>query len=129
MKKKISKRGFLNKKEGIAIFEWSVDEGEGQFVITDCSRNITLYFSLGNWWNEDFIDENDRKKELKRLEDNYKDNQYKINQLRQQFTDFELAMEEFYKYTKDKFLKAKIISKKQRKEDKIRKAKLILEQK
>ncbi len=129
MKKKIYKRGFLNKKDGIAVFEWSVDEGEGQFVITDCSRNVTLYFSLGNWWNEDFEDEKDRNKELKRLEDSYKDNHYKIDQLKHQFADFEIAMEEFYKYTKDKFLKAKIISKKQRKEDKIRKAKLVLGQK
>jgi hypothetical protein len=46
------KRGFLNKKEGIAAFECqvdalSLDEGTAFFKITDCNRSISLDF---DWW-------------------------------------------------------------------------------
>lgn len=58
---KFYKRGFLNKREGTASFEYDVNNERydtrainADFTIRDCNRSITLDFYC---WNIDEIDE------------------------------------------------------------------------
>jgi hypothetical protein len=110
--KRKTKRGFLNKKEGVAIFQWDVEEYGGSFTITDCGRASTLDFSLTNPYNNTFSSEDARKKSLVLLEKDWKEVQHKLQVLGDALKDFGYELNEVYSCNKTRILESKIVKKK-----------------
>lgn len=70
--KRYLRRGWLNRKAGLAAFEASIEAVDhyvsGQFTITDCNRQIALDFSV--WFNtEDYDALDDRLAKIDTLTD------------------------------------------------------------